>query len=185
MNLLPPPGPQRRRQLILLALLVVALVVVGRQYWGDPAAAPAPASNAQVRDTGVPGPAAQQIPEALKLGALEPVPDEPAVGRNPFRFGVPPPPPPPPPLPARVEPPTPVVPPGPPPIPPVPLELTGLTNLPDGRTLATLRDVKTGATFSAFECAIIDCRYRLVKVATMSAIVSYLDGSGQRTLPIR
>jgi hypothetical protein len=124
------------------------------------------------------------LPEALKLTELEPVPDEPAAGRNPFRFGVRPPPPPPPPPkfdPKPAPPPAPPQPTGPPPI---NLELIGLTDMPDGRRLATLKD-PSGAVFQAYEGQVVDGRYRLLKVALQSAIVAYLGGKGQRTLALR
>jgi hypothetical protein len=95
---------------------------------------------------------------------------------------VPPPPPyvaPPPPPPGPPPPP-----PGPPPIPPIPLKLVGLTSLPDkGRTMATLKDPVTNAVFQVFEGDVVDGRYRLVKVGVTTVVMSYLDGSGQRTIP--
>jgi hypothetical protein len=170
----------------MLAVSLAALAYVASRYWPppDPAAATPPASNPQQARTGEAGAPAQALPEPLKLGTLEPVPDEPDVGRNPFRFGVRPAPPPPPMKPAPLVQPKPE-PAGPPPIPPIRLELTGLTTFGDGRVLATLKDPATGALLTAFEGQIIDGRYRLVKVGRESVVVSYLDGSGPRTLPIR
>jgi hypothetical protein len=188
-NILPPPGPQRRRQLILLGITLVALVVVLVRFWppADPAALTLPASNPQttaVAPGALPAGAASPLPEPLKLGALEPVPDEPAAGRNPFRFGVRPPPPPPlaPPPGAAGPPPPPPRPPGPPPI---PLDLLGLSTMPDERVLATLKDQKSGHVLQAYEGHVIDGRYRLVKVGLQSVIVAHLDGNNQRTLVMR
>jgi hypothetical protein len=190
-KLMPPPGPERRRQLVLLGVLVVALIVLAWQYWpaAGPAVSPVTASNPQsapgTRPGSTPVAAGSQLPEALKLAELEPVPEEPAAGRNPFRFGVrPPPPPPPPPPPTKTAPPPPPPPPGPPPIPPIRLELIGLTDMPDGRRLATLKD-PAGAVFQAYEGQVVDGRYRLLKVALQSAVIAYLDGQGQRTLALR
>jgi hypothetical protein len=85
--------------------------------------------------------------------------------------GAPPPPPPPPPP----------VPQGPPPI---PLKLTSI--IPDpyvpGRSRAYLTDPKSGVVFEAVEGNIVDGRYKLIKVGQTSVVMSYLDGSGQRTI---
>ena len=187
MNILPPPGPQRRRQLVLLAITMVALVFVLMRYWppADPAAGAVPASNPQAAPgtTGV-ALAASQLPEPLKLGALEPVPEAPEAGRNPFRFGVRPPPPAPPPPKAVAPPPVPQPPPGPPPVPPIPLELVGLHTMPGERALVTLKD-KSGAVFQVFEGQIVDGRYRVVKVGLQSVVVAHLDGTNPRTLTAR
>ena len=183
MKLLPPPGPKRRQQLLLLLVAVMVAAYLGwTRFRPEPAAGVAPASNSL-------GPAAATrpsgpvvLPEAVRLASLEPVPDQPAAGRNPFRFGVPPPrpapPPPPPPEPTPfVAPP----PPGPPPLPPISLKLGALWTMEDGRRMATLTDGK-GGVFRGFEGDIIDGRYKLIKVAMTSVIVAYLDGTGQRTL---
>jgi hypothetical protein len=186
-NILPPPGPQRRRQLILLVVTLVALAFVLRSYWqpADPAAGAPPTSNSPA----TPGSAglalaASQLPEPLKLSELEPVPDAPEAGRNPFRFGVRPPPPAPPPPPVTTAPPPPPLPVGPPPVPPIPLELVGLHTLPEGRVLVTLKD-KGGAVFQVFEGQIVDGRYRVVKVGVQSVVVAHLDGTNPRTLAVR
>jgi hypothetical protein len=50
------------------------------------------------------------------------------------------------------------------------------------RTMVTLRDQGTGALFHAFEGDVVDGRYRVVKVGQESVVVSYVDGSGLRTL---
>jgi hypothetical protein len=180
MKLLPPPGPQRRRQLGLLVLLFAG---VGYLLWSrmgpGPAVAPPVASNTQMPSATTPS----ALPEPLNLASLEPVPDEPASGRNPFRFGELPPPPRPAAPPPVVAPPPPARPPGPPPIPPVPLKLIGLSDWPDGHKRAILSDGK-GGVFTCAEGDVVDGRYRLVKVGLTSAVVSYLDGSGQRTIPL-
>ena len=194
MKLLPPPGPERKRLIYLLGALVVAAVA----YWGlglGTPTSPAPTTAGGPRASnplgGSPPPtqgsaptqppaattAAPRQPEPLKLAQIEEVPDEPAAGRNLFRFGVPPPPrveaPPPPPLP-------PPMPTGPPPI---PLRLTGLMADPYGKTRAYLKD-PTGAVFEAVEGQVVDGRYRLLKVGTSSVVLSYLDGTGQRTVTL-
>ena len=181
MKLLPPPGPERRRQLIRLAIVLLGLVVVAWYQW--PQAAPvAPASNVP---TGSPAPSthALTLPEPVRLSDLEEVPSATEIGRDPFGFGVRPAPPPPsaPSVPI-VDPVSnrPPVPEGPPPI---TLRLAGLI-VPPGttRTMVTLKDPGTGGLFHAFEGDIVDGRYRVVKVGTQSVVVSYVDGSGMRTL---
>jgi len=184
MKILPPPGPERRRQLGLLALMGVALLALWWYRYGRlPAASLTPTSNAQ---TGLPGPpAATSLPEPVGLGRLASEEAPPQAGRNLFRFGARPAPPPPP-MPSR---PTVMGPPPPPPPPagppPIPLKLVGLLEWPGtSRTRATLKDPVSGALFEAFEGEVIDGRYRLVKVGVQSVVVAYLDGSGQRTIPL-
>jgi hypothetical protein len=187
--MLPPPGAQRNRQLVLLGVVLVALVWVFRSYVvpelgnGETTTTPVRASNPQARPApGTPAPASF-LPEAMKLDALEPVPDEPSVGRNPFAFGVRPAPPVPvaPPVPIGQTPPPPPKPEWPPPI---ALRLVTIVELPDGRRQANLKDPANGSTFIAVEGSIVDGRYKVVKVAQQSVVVSYLDGSGQRTLTL-
>lgn len=65
------------------------------------------------------------------------------------------------------------------------LRLSGMTVAGEGaRTLVTLKDAVTGALYQAYEGDIVDGRYRVVKVGVQSVVVSYLDGSGIRTLPL-
>jgi hypothetical protein len=186
MNILPPPGPARRRQLGLLALMVV---VTGGVFWYQygriPAAAPVPTSNAQAGGPEAPRPAGPPpLPEPVALGRLTPEHDPPVAGRNLFRFGVRPVPPP-----SVSQRPTGIAPPPPPPVPTgppaIPLKLVGLLEWPGaGGTRATLKDPASGALFQAFEGEIVDGRYRLVKVGVQSVVLAYLDGSGQRTVPL-
>ena len=188
MKMLPPPGAQRNRQLALLGLMLVLLVWVVRSYVlpelgnGDTTAAAVRTSNPQARQTPGTPPPASFLPEALKLDSLEPVPDEPSVGRNPFAFGRAPAPP------VPVAPPMPVAQPPPPPKvewpPPIALKLITILDGPDGRRQANLKDPTNGSTFVAVEGSIVDGRYKVLKVAQRSVVVSYLDGSGQRTLTL-
>lgn len=193
MKMLPPPGPERNR----LVVMIVALVVIGAAYlkWGGspkieiptttgpaPTAAPTRvqgpprAVGGQARRGPQPG-ADTSLPQPLKLKEMEQVPEEPQPGRNPFRFGEPPPPPKPvytpPPPPVYTPPPTPT----PPPIPPIPLKLTAVV-----LNRAYLADPRTGYTFEGVEGQIIDGRYKLLKVGTTSVVMSYVDGTGQRTI---
>lgn len=180
MKILPPPGPQRTRSLVALAIMIAGVGYVGmRQFKSAPTAAAGATSNPSTKDQGKIG----ALPEALNIPALEPVPEEPKAGRNPFRFGVPPPPPAPPtppPQPVVIPPPTP--PPLPPPPPQVPLKLVAIiTNPVIGKRVASLTD-QQGGVFQGVEGDIVDGRYRLLKVGDKSVVVAFLDGSGQKTL---
>ena len=53
-----------------------------------------------------------------------------------------------------------------------------------GRTLVTLKDPTSNVLYQAFEGDVVDGRYRVVRVGVQSVVVSYLDGSGLRTLPL-
>jgi hypothetical protein len=179
MKFLPPPGPERRRQFTRLAIILAGLAGVLWYQW-PPAAPAVPASNvptaARTDASGL------TLPEPVRLGDLEDAPAATAVGRNPFAFGASPaatpavaftPPP-------AAFAPGPVVPEGPPPI---ALRLTALMVGPGSdRPLATLKDPATGAIFHGFEGDVVDGRYRIVKVGNQSVVVSYVDGSGIRTL---
>jgi hypothetical protein len=189
MNLLPPPGPQRTRSVVLLGLLAAVVVWM---WWPRgpvtitppvvsstpgalpdvPGAAPASANNRQ----------SPAQPQAVHLASLQPERRPLDVGRNLFRYGsrpLPPPPPAPPPPPMVQGPPPAPVPQGPP---PVPLKLVGRVMRPDGMVVVTLKHAETGALFYAVEGDVVDGRYRLVKVGMRTVVVSYLAGSGQRTL---
>jgi hypothetical protein len=107
--------------------------------------------------------------------------------RNLFRFQARPAPPTPPP--ARAEPtaPAPVAPPvtvpsGPPPPPPIPVRFIGLVDAPtQGGRIAILSDGR-GNVFYGKEGAIIEGRYRVLKVSPEAAELSYLDGRGRQTI---
>jgi len=124
------------------------------------------------------------LPDPLKFAALSGEPADADAVRNPFAFGMRPPPP----APPRLElPPPPVLPPPPPPAPvgppPIGLKLLGVFIHPtDKRTMVTLKDPAGSMIFQAFEGDIVDGRYRVVKVGLQSVVVSYVDGSGQRTI---
>jgi hypothetical protein len=178
-----PQASRTRRQLILLAVLVVALLVVS-WYLYFPATPTSVTSQPAPVVAGERAPAELPIPEALRLESLAEVGELGEARRNPFAYGVRPPPPPPPrPI---APPPPPVVdvgPPRPQGPPPIALRLTGLTVMPGGgRSMVTLKDPATNAIHQAFEGDIVDGRYRIVKVGLQSVVVSYLDGSGVRTI---
>ena len=198
MKLLPPPGPERRR----LTLMVGALVVIALLYWqfGTGSSLPPPpqttgpaaTSNLAV-NTVRPGVGRArnepQEPQPLKFAEMEVIPDEPQAGRNLFVFGVRPPPPPPPyvppPQPAYTPPPAPT-PTGPPPI---PLKLNLVVVDPaTGKRRAYLqyeRDQSgTGYFEITYEGQVVDGKYRVLTIGDNSVRVSYLDGSGLRTIQV-
>jgi hypothetical protein len=183
MKLLPPPGPERRRQLTWLGLLAIVVAALAWYQFGrapEPAAARPAASNPKAGGTNTPGQGV--LPEPVKLGDLASEGDAPSAGRNLFRFGVKPTPAPPPvvlPPPQQGPPPSPSPPPGPPAI---RLRCLGTMERPDVGRVVALKDPDSGAVFQALEGQIVDGRYRVVKIGLTSVIVSYIDGSGQRTL---
>jgi hypothetical protein len=186
MKLFPDAGPERRRALVLVVVLAavvawvwwpaetgpVALVAPGAVQGAEPQPGGAGASLESLR-----------FPERVRLESLEREAEPVDVGRNLFRFGARPVPPPPPPIETAVmaPPPEPPRPTGPPPI---ALRLSGRFESPDGRVVVTLKDPATGALFHATEGEVVDGRYRLIKVGVQSVVVSYLDGSGQRTIAL-
>lgn len=183
MKLLPPSGPERRRQVTRLIVLVLLL---GAVWWlWFPTARPPRASNPATRSAAE----SAALPEAIELDTLHSVPELPEAGRNPFVFAADTAPSTPgtafltTPRPAApVVAPTPTAPVGPPPI---PLRLTGLTvPVTGGVPFVTLKDTGTNALYQARQGDIVDGRFRLLKVGTQSVVVSYLDGSGMRTLPL-
>jgi hypothetical protein len=179
---------------VLLSALAIALVVLLWRGvpWGSStstASAPPPTSNPhngpQPR-AGAPGkPTSPPMPVAVNLDKLEPVPDEPGVGRNLFRFGMRPPPPPPPPPKIVETAPIVTVPPPPPGPPPIDLQLKGITQEPNAGRIAWLKDPKAPAEsklMSGGEGQIVDGKYRILKIGTESVILSYVDGTQQRTI---
>jgi hypothetical protein len=186
MQILPPPSPERRRQIVRLLVLLSLLVGV-LWYVSAPAVPPPQASN-----TPGAGPARAAgplpVPDSLRLDTLTPGSESDEPGRNPFVFGQRPQPSAPgstfltTPQPAPVVPAPPPVPQGPPPI---ALRLTGMTVVAaGGRTLVTLKDPTSNVLYQAFEGDVVDGRYRVVRVGVQSVVVSYLDGSGLRTLAL-
>jgi hypothetical protein len=120
------------------------------------------------------------------LNAERPKPD--TAERNLFRFKpkAPPPPPPPPPAVARPVQPSapagPAGPPPPPPAPPIPLKFIGIVEAPaHGEKIAILSDGKN-APFYGKEGAIIEGRYRILKIGVESVELAYADGRGRQTI---
>ena len=180
-------SPGRSRQAVWLALL---LIVLGGVIWFQffrTTGSIAPASNpvAARQDTAA---TPMPSPQVVRLAELEAVSELGEVGRNPFTYGARPAPPPPPrpqgppPAPMNLAPMAPPVPQGPPPI---GLKLTGITTAQqNGRPMVSLKDPVSNALFQAFEGDIVDGRYRVVKVGDRSVVLSYVDGTGTRTISL-
>ena len=185
MKLMAGNRTQQIRQIaMLVVLLVVAGVLVYTRLSPPTTEATSQASNTPAATPQAPGPAGV-LPEALKLGSLEPVPEASVGSRDPFGFGIPPRPPAPPPPPPRPAPappaPGPARPEGPPPRPQIPVEFlwfAGETGKPGkGVSLSV-----AGLVVLAREGDVVDGRYRLLKVGLESIVMAYLDGQGQQTI---
>jgi hypothetical protein len=183
------PAEQRRQLLLLALLVVVAIVVWYTSSSGNGATeAPAAASNPAVTPQVVPpaggrgGQAGSGLPEPVRLGDLEPVPEQVAAARNPFGFGARPAPPrPPAPPPAAPPPPPPPPRPTVPTLPPIPVKFLGFVEDParPGKVVALSVN---GNVMVAREGDLVDGRYRLVKVGLESIVMAYPDGRGQQTI---
>jgi hypothetical protein len=195
---------ERRRQLILGALVIVLLGVIYR-LWTATSAAPVVASNpragaaaartqaaARTRKgsgtAGADGTQGVQTPD-VHLEALDAERAQPGAGaRNLFRFREKAPPPPPAPAkppsqqPAMPVNPAPQPPPGPPPLPPISLKFIGIIESPThARKIAVLSDGRN-PPFQGEEGAIIEGKYRILKIGVESIELAYLDGRGRQTI---
>jgi hypothetical protein len=174
-----------RELLVLAAVLAVAIVaVIARR--SDILAGPAPAPPNPARTAAPAAPSAQPVAD-VKLELLKTAQPglEPST-RNPFQFrqrtvpatplraivapgrGAP----------VIVGPPPP--PPGPPPPPPIALKYIGVLDTAQGK-VAVFRD-SGGNIINGKEGAIIDGRYRLLKIGVESADLAYADGRGRQTI---
>jgi len=177
---------ERSRQ-IVLAGLVIVLVAVIVKMWPGTSAAPAPTSNrAERSSTARPPKADTPTAPAVHLDTLNAERPQPEpVQRNLFRFKpkAPPPPPPAPVRPAQpVEPVVPTGPPPPPPLAPIALKFIGIVEAPShGEKIAILSDGRN-APFYGKEGAIIEGRYRILKIGVESVELAYADGRGRQTI---
>jgi hypothetical protein len=194
---------ERSRQLILAALVFVLLGVIYR-LWTATSAAPVAASNRSAGAVAARAPAAARAgkgsgtagadaPQGVQapdvhLEALDAERAQPGAGsRNLFRFRekAPPPPPPTPPRPEQPDVPvnpTPAPPSGPPPLPPISLKFIGIIESPThARKIAVLSDGRN-PPFQGEEGAIIEGRYRILKIGVESIELAYLDGRGRQTI---
>lgn len=177
---------ERSRQ-IVLAGLVIVLVAVIVKMWPGTSAAPAPTSNRAERSSTAQAPkAGTPTAPAVHLDTLNAERPQPEpVQRNLFRFK-PKAPPPPPPAPVRpvqpVEPAVPTGPPPPPPLAPISLKFIGIVEAPShGEKIAILSDGRN-APFYGKEGAIIEGRYRILKIGVESVELAYADGRGRQTI---
>jgi len=192
---MPPPSdqktatPQSRTRFLLIVLGVVAVGALIYTTW--PAAEPKTPPSNQGRE------ARKQQTAAGARGSLEvrledlkqPPAGSAETTRNPFRFYVKPPPPPPPVKPAPPPPPQPkpgdpeYKPPPPPPPPPITLKFFGVVEK-NGTKYAVFSDGK-GQPVWATEGQTVLGQYKLLKIGVESVTMSYLDGRGVQTIPLR
>jgi hypothetical protein len=182
-------GPKHRRLVLLAGLIAILLVIVVAQTREPP---PTGSGGGLSNPTVPRGQAAigadTEQAEIVNLEALEAPHPEPVDGaRNPFRFGerrvTPPasanavrPPSPAEPTPTILT--APSAPPGPPPI---ALKFIGLVEAPThGGKLAVLSDGRS--VFHGYEGAIVDGRYRIVRIGVESIEMTYADGRGRQTI---
>jgi hypothetical protein len=183
----PAPASRSRQITSLVALIVVLAGVIWFQFFRTAGPKPAASNSVTARpDRNAAGPL--PVPETVRLAELKDTVAFSEAGRDPFSFGARPAPPAPPPesLPAASAPaPAPVIPAPPPGPPPIALRLIGIT-VPPGAAppLVTLKDPISGASFEASEGQIVDGRYRVVKVGERSVVLSYVDGTGMRTVAL-
>ena len=178
-----------RTRALLIVLAVVAMGALIYARW--PAAVPGSSTSNQVRDARQPQAAAAQHGSLdVRLNDLKQPP--PGVGdtrRNPFKFYVAPPPPPPP---RPVAPPPPPQPkpgdpdyrqPLPPPPPAITIKFIGVVEK-NGKKYAIFSDGK-GQPVYASEGQVVMGQYKLLKIGVESVTMSYLDGRGVQTIPMR
>ena len=182
---------ERSRQIVLGVLVVLLLFVIVRM-WPGTSAAPGPASNppapaaaGAARQPASPASGTAPAPPAVHLDVLNgerPKPE--ASERNLFRFKVkaPPAPPPAPVRPAQPIEAVPAGPPPPPPVAPITLKFIGIVEAPShGEKIAILSDGRN-APFYGKEGAIIEGRYRILKIGVESVEIAYTDGRGRQTI---
>ena len=182
----------RRQVLVLVGLALVLGVVTYVTSRGDsPAGAgPTPSNRPGARPEQKPVPVVVDVKLELLQTEHDPL-DAPE--RNLFRFKPKPPPAPPPravastpkpgdaaasgPVPVPVPMPT-----GPPPPPPIALKFIGILDAPgQSPKVAILSDTR-GNVFHGKEGAIIEGRYKVLKIGVESVELSYVDGRGRQTI---
>lgn len=187
--------PQGRTGVLLILLGAVAIGALIYTTW--PAAEPKASPSNQGRDARKPQQTtAARGPLEVRLDDLK----QPSAGsaestRNPFKFYVKPPPPPPPPKPVPkpgdkdyVPPPPPPPGPGqpgyvPPPPPPITIKFIGV--LEQGPTKVAIFSDGKGQPVYAREGQTVLGQYKLLKIGVESVTMSYLDGRGVQTIPMR
>jgi hypothetical protein len=184
---------ERRRLLLLGTLAVVLIAVIVRMVWPATSSAPAAASNragtaAAAPARRSPNAPAAPVPPGVHLDALNAQRPKPETERNLFRFKPKAPPPPPAgaartaPPPAAALPAAPAGPPPPPPLAPITLKFIGIVESPShGEKIAILSDGRN-APFYGKEGAIIEGRFRILKIGVESVELAYADGRGRQTI---
>jgi len=178
---------------VRVLLIVLGVVAAGALIYGMwPAAGPKAGASNQPRDARrqQQGTTGSRGSLEVRLGDLKEPPPQPGdTKRNPFKFYVPPPPPPPP---RPVVPPPPPQPkpgdadyhpPPPPPPPPIPLKFIGI--LEQGTTKVAIFSDGKGPPVYSKEGAVVLGQYKLMKIGVESVTMSYLDGRGIQTIPMR
>jgi hypothetical protein len=173
---------ERQKQFALVSLVIVLGVVIYR-VWPTTSVMSPSSSNAKTGTGGV-----RRTPNAVaapdvRLRNLElERPKQAESERNVFRFKLKTPPPqsqpkvaaPPPQLATEL--------PGPPPVPAIALKFIGIVERPERSVkIAVLRD-PIGHVFSGPEGAVIEGRFRILRIGTESIEMAYLDGRGRQTI---
>jgi hypothetical protein len=191
-----PASNRPRPWLLILLALTVAAYAVSRIFSGPSAPAPVPTTSGTRPGRGAANGPVDPKELDVRVESLNQKPPPLGEGdRNPFRFQPKPPPEPPPgaytaPVTKPVEP---VVPPTPPP-PEVPrigdtVKFIGVVETARGKIGAfSIWDPQTrecrGVPTPGREGDVIEGRYRVVRLGIESAVLTYLDGKGQATLPL-
>jgi hypothetical protein len=171
--------PERRKQIFLIVLGLI-LAIFGYRAWSSAPASPGVrAGTVRTSPTGQP-PTDTAATLDVHLRQLQENLREPVEGtRNLFRFR---PKPPPPASLASSAPAVPSGPPQPPPLPPITLKFIGVIERPErSEKIAVLRD-PTGHLWSGHEGAIIEGRFRILRIGAESIELAYLDGRGRQTI---
>jgi hypothetical protein len=175
--------PERRRQLALGAI-AIGLTVTAYVLWPQPAGTARPASNLTGGKRSSASPAGGVAAPDVHLEALAEAHERPgAVERNLFKFKPKPAPPPPvyvapPPV---MQPVVPAGPPPPPPIAPIPLKFIGVLQSANSALMAILSDGR-GAPMYGKEGDTVLGQYKILRIATDSIEMAYIDGRGRQTI---
>ncbi|PWT84932.1 MAG: hypothetical protein C5B57_03930 [Blastocatellia bacterium] len=171
---------ERLKQVLLLSFAIVLGVVIYR-VWPTTSESSPSSSNARTGTSARRAPNSVSAPDVhLRNLELE-RPKQAEAERNVFRFKLKAPPqsqtkvtaPPPP---------TSTAPPGPPPLPAIALKFIGIVERPErAMKIAVLRD-PIGHVFSGPEGAVIEGRFRILRIGTESIEMAYLDGRGRQTI---
>jgi hypothetical protein len=190
---MPPTDPRlavtgrTRVLLIVLAIVVTGALIYARWPAAVPKSSPSNQGTDARRTQAMTG---QRGTLDVRLDDLkQPPPEVGDTKRNPFKFYVPPPPPPPPRAAPVPVPPTPKPgdldyrPPPPPPPPPITIKFIGV--LEQGTKKVAIFSDGKGQPVYASEGQVVLGQYKLVKIGVESVTMTYLDGKGMQTIPMR